>query len=175
MVQGGHPDAVFIEKQAVLLGDLEVRTDQLHGGHAPQTHDDLRLHQLRLTPQIAEAGGLFAIQRVAVLGRAALDDVGDIHRLPLQADHGQHVVQELSGRAHEGQTLLVLIGAGAFTDEQHFCVGAACAEDHVLPRVRQGAGTALQTFILQLFPRGHRGFLPIIFFRGHNPPSPVGH
>ena len=45
--------AVLPEELTVLLRDAEIRLDKLHGADAPQTHQNFRLHQLHLPPQIA--------------------------------------------------------------------------------------------------------------------------
>lgn len=79
-----------------------------------QTDDDLGLHQCCLPPQIADAGILFDIQRVPVLRRAALHHVGDVDLGTVQMDDLQHIVQQLPGPAYKGNTLLVLVLAGAF-------------------------------------------------------------
>ena len=51
-------------------------------GGAPHREDHLRLQQLELAVEIGEAGRDLIGQRLPVLGRTALDDVGDVHRTP---------------------------------------------------------------------------------------------
>ena len=51
------------------------------------------------------AGGDLLGKRVAVLGRAVSDDVGDEDLAPIEADTGEELVQELAGRADEGLAL----------------------------------------------------------------------
>ena len=62
----------------MLASDAEILVDDPHGGHAPQTDDDLGFEQGGLGPQIADAGVLLDVQGVTVPGRAALDDVGNV-------------------------------------------------------------------------------------------------
>ena len=62
-------------------------------------------------------------------GRPALDHIGDIDLLPIQADGGEELFQELAGRANEGTALAVFLGAGAFADEHQLGVGRALAGD----------------------------------------------
>ena len=101
------------------------------------------------------------------MGRTALDDVGDVHRLPLQTDHLQHIIQQLPGGAHEGYALCVLVGPGPLTDEQDLRLSASHAEHHIFPGPAQGAGLAVFTFGFQFFPFGH-GFSSLFFKIGHN-------
>ena len=155
MVQGHHQRAVPVKELAVLLADLEVRLDQLHGADAAQTHDDLGLHQPHLGPEIAPAGILLRVQGIPVLRRTALDGVGDIDILPVQADHGQHVVQQLAAPAHKGLALQILVGAGRLADEQHLGVGVAHAEHHLGTGLPQLARLTFQTGLSQFLPRGH--------------------
>ena len=162
MVHGCHQHAAFLAELPMLPGDLEILPYQLHGRNAPQAHNDLGPQKRHLPPQIADAGVLFHIQRIPVLGRTALDDVGDVHRLPLQADHFQHIIQQLPGGAHEGHALCVLVGPGSLTDEQDLRLSASHAEHHIFPRPAQGAGLAVFTFGFQFFPFGH-GFSSLYF------------
>lgn len=155
VIQGCHPHAVFLKKLAVLLGDPEIRLDDLRRADAAQAHQDLRLHQLQLPPQKSGAGVLFGVQRVPVFGRAALDAVGDVDFLPPQADHGQHIVQQLPGGSHKGLTLLVLAGPGGLAHQQHLRRGGPHPEHHVGPGIRQAAGPAAHALLPQLLPLVH--------------------
>ena len=93
MVDGGVQHPVLLHPLPMLLGDPVVRLDQAHGGDPAQTHHDFGLDQLHLLPEVADAGVLLRVQRVPVLGRAALDDVGDVEvLLPAQAHQAQHLV-----------------------------------------------------------------------------------
>ena len=144
MIQRHHQAAILLEELAVLLADLKVRADDLHGADAAQTHDDLGLHQCPLPLEIALAGVLLRVQRVAVLGRAALDDVGDIAVLfAVQVDGEEVFVQQLAAAAHKGQALLILALAGAFAHEQYLGVLGTLTEHHVgagLAQLAAGAG-----------------------------------
>ena len=55
--------------------------------------------------------------RFAVLRRTAFDDVGDIHLLAPETHGGNHVVQQLSCAAHEGEPLGIFIGANLTVHE----------------------------------------------------------
>ena len=145
----------------MLLRDAEIRLDKLHGADAPQTHQDFRLHQLHLPPQIAAARLLLGVQRIPVLRRAALDTVGDIDALTGQADHLQHIVQQLPGPAHKRLPLLVLVGAGGLPHQQHLRRRIAYAEHHLGPLLRQTARPAGQTPLPQLLPLLIHGAPPL--------------
>ena len=155
VIQGRHPHAVFLKKLPVFLGDLKIRPDDLRRADASQAHQDLRLHQLQLPPQKSGAGVLFGVQRVPVFGRAALDAVGDVDFLPPQADHGQHIVQQLPGGSHKGLALLVLAGPGGLAHQQHLRRGGPHPEHHVGPGIRQAAGPAAHALLPQLLPLVH--------------------
>ena len=137
MIDGRHLDAASLEPLAVLLGDLEIFLDDGFGSNPTQADDDLGLHQCCLPPQIADAGVLFDIQRVPVLRRAALHHVGDVDLGAVQMDDLQHIVQQLPGPAYKGNTLLVLMLAGAFADEHDLRRLAAVPKHHMGPGVRQ--------------------------------------
>lgn len=150
---GRHPDAGLLEPLAVFPGNLKIFLDQAHGGHPAQADDDLGSDQGHLAAQIADAGVLLGVQGVPVLGRTALDDVGDVHvGFPVQIDDLQHVVQQLARPAYEGLALEVLVLAGALADEHDLGIPGARSEDHVVPGVRQGALLTAVTGLLQGFP-----------------------
>ena len=132
----------------MLLRDLEVGFDHLHGADAAEAHDDLGIHQLQLLLQIRGAGFLLRVQRVTVLRRAALDGVGDVDAVAAETDHGQHVVQQLTCLAHKGFAQRILPLAGSFAHEQNLGVGIAHAEHHVGAALAQAAAAAVQTLLL---------------------------
>ena len=170
VVQGGHPHPVFLEPLPVLPGDLEVLLDELHGGDAPQTDDDLGPQQRHLVAEIVDAGVLLGVQGVPVLGRAALDDVGDVDVFrPVQVDDGEHLIQQLAAPAHEGLTLQVLVLPGALPHEQDLRVPDPHPEHHMGAGVRQRALLAAQAGLLQLFPV-HHGHFPSLRFLHHSTP-----
>ena len=85
MVNSRHPEGTLLHPLAVLAGDAIVRVDQPFGGNTAQAYDDLWPDQGNLIAQIADAGVLLRFQWIPVMGRAALDNVGNIAvRLPAQ-------------------------------------------------------------------------------------------
>ena len=90
MVDGGDEGIAPAEPLAVLLTDLEIGLDEPLGGHTAQTDDDFGLNEVDLLLQPGEAGVLLGVQRITVLGRTALDDVGNVEvALPGEADEGE--------------------------------------------------------------------------------------
>ena len=79
-----------------------------------------------------------------VLGRAAFDDVGNVAVFaPVQIDGKQVFVQQLAAAPHKGQTLLILILAGAFAHKQNFGIFHTLTEHHIgagLAQLAAGAG-----------------------------------
>ena len=88
--------------------DTKIRPYESHGRNASQAYDDLGLNELDLLPQIADTGILLLGERIAIVGRAAFENVGDIHRFAGDADGVQVAIEQLTRSAHKGNTLFVL-------------------------------------------------------------------
>ena len=153
-VEGAHEqDAVLLNELPVLLGHRKVGPDHPLGGDAAQAHHDLGPQQAELLPQPGHAGLALGGQRVTVLGRAALDDVGNVAVLfPVQVDGKQILVQQLTAAAHKGQALLVLALAGALAHKQHFGVRHALPEHHIRAGLAQLTAAAGKAVGFQRFP-----------------------
>lgn len=109
MIECSEENAALFSKLSVFAGNLEIRTDEAHGRDTAEADDDLRLDQLRLRAQEADTRILLGLHRVAVFGRAALDDVRDIAVFPAKVDDGEHFVKKLSSRADKRLALQVLV------------------------------------------------------------------
>ena len=126
MVNGGHLHAAPAEPLAVFGGDFEILLDDGLGCNAAETDNDFGLDQCNLVAKITDAGILLRFQRIPVLGRTALDDVGNIAvAVAAQINDPKHIVQQLSRRTHKGYALNVLLFAGAFAYEHDLGVGLA--------------------------------------------------
>ena len=146
-------DAVLLNKGAVLLRHRKVGADHPLGGDAAQADDDFRPQQTELLPQPGHTGLALGGQGVAVLGRAALDDVGDIAvGGTVEVDGEEVFVQQLAAASHEGKALLVLALAGAFAHEEHLCALHALPEHHVVPGGVQRTALTGKTVVFQCFP-----------------------
>ncbi len=77
--------------------------------------------------------------RVAVAGRAALQDVRHIDLVALEADPGEQLVEELPRLADERLALLILVVAGRLADEHQVGVRITDAEDDLRPALGQPA------------------------------------
>ena len=126
----------------------------------PERDDDPRVDQLDLLLEIRATRLDLAGRRVAVLRRAALDDVGDVALGAGQADLLPHeAVQQLAGTADEGLAGQVLLAAGPFADEQQVGRRAPDAEDDLGPPLGQratGAGRRGDPQLLEGLDVSHR-------------------
>lgn len=128
-----HEHALLLEPCSVLAGDTQIGLDEPHPGDPAESHDDARPDQARLLPEVGKATLLLALFGVAVVRRAALDDIGDVNILmPVEVDGVQHLVEELSCSADKGFALQILLFARPFANEHHPRRAIADAEDNVM-------------------------------------------
>jgi hypothetical protein len=74
------------------------------------------------------------------MGRAALDDVGDIAVLgSVQIDDAEHIVQQLAGSAYEGFAFEVFLFARTFADEHDIRFPVTHTKDHIMTAFAQAA------------------------------------
>ena len=71
-------------------------------------------------------------RRRAVSGRTPGHDVGDVDLGPVEADGGEHPVEQLAGAAHERLADPILVGARCLADEHHPALRIAIGEGEVL-------------------------------------------
>lgn len=150
-VEGAHEgDAALFGENAVFLGHRKAGPNHPLGRNPAQAYHDFGPQNPELFPQPGHAGFALVGQRVAVLGRPALDDVGDIAVFgAVQIDGKQVFVQQLAAASHKGQTLFVLALAGALAYKQDLGVFHALSKDNVLPGLAQRAAGAGQALGLQ--------------------------
>src|ERR1700704_883269 len=74
---------------------------------------------------------------VAILRRPPVEHVGDVDLASVQADAGEHLIQELPGAADKGKTLLVLVASGGLADQHDPARWRAVGENGVLRRPLQ--------------------------------------
>ncbi len=120
----------------------------------PSVAIDARLDQLDLPEEIRLARLDLVGHRVAVAGRAALDDVGDVDLGAGEPDALEQPVEELAGLADERVALLVLVEARRLADEHQVGVGVAHAEDDLRAPFGEPAASAAGGFLLQLVKPG---------------------
>src|SRR3990172_5197106 len=141
VVHGDEVDAVPHLRLAMHLAD-RFAGEEPGQGVAPQADDDPGPYQLDLPLEVLPAGVHLPGERVAVVRWAALDDVRNEHLVAAQADGGDQLVQEASGRADEGARLLVLVEARRLAHEQHFSVRRAPTRGSGGAGAAEGAGGA---------------------------------
>ena len=164
------PQAVGQLDAAPDLGDSGLAVEERLGRDVAQRAEELRLDELDLLHQVGHAGGHLVELGRAVVRRAALENVGDVHPIPLHPDLHERLRQELTGPTDEGLALKILIAAGRLAHEHERRVQGAHSEHHLRPRLAQPALRALhhglhefQEFgrVLELcrFRRGRARFL----------------
>ena len=90
--------------------------------------------------------------RLAIVGRAALENVRDEHLRTLEPDRLQHAVEELARPAHEGLTLCILVRARCLADHHPFRLSIADSEYRLRARLLQTAQRAAGNLSLQRLP-----------------------
>ncbi|MNC84976.1 hypothetical protein D3C83_05460 [compost metagenome] len=138
-------------------GNAGVARQQVGCRDLAQRDDQLRPYQVDLAVEIRLARQRLRLLGIAVAGRPAFDDVGNVHVLSaLQPDRRQHAVEQLAGLAHERLALRVLVRAGTLAHEQPVGVLVADAEHGLVAlRVQRAIGAARHP-LFQLRPlQGH--------------------
>ena len=150
MVDGGHENTALADELSMLTGDAVILPNQAHGSDSSKTHENLWLDQLDLLLQIANASILLRLERITVLGRTALDNIGDIAILTaIKVDDTEHIIKELSGSAHKRLTLQVLLLSRTFANEQNIRLRIAHTEHHIMPCGTKGTASAVHTALLK--------------------------
>jgi hypothetical protein len=130
VVHGDAADAVPVTHLAVQLAH-RARAEEARHRVAAERDQYLGLEDPDLAQAVVVACGKLIGQRIAVTWRSTAHDVGDEHVLAAQADHAQHLDQQVAGGAHERATLLVFVEARAFTDEHDVGLRSALARHSV--------------------------------------------
>ena len=92
-------------------------------------------------------------QRVAIVGRAALEDIGDEHVAALQADLAEQPVEQLPCLPDERKALPVLVSAGRLADEHQVGIGVARAEHDLRASLVKLAGDAHARLVVDGFQK----------------------
>src|SRR6185312_9798223 len=95
MVRHDQRNTVVRVHLAAELSQAFPDTEQRFAGGAPHREDHLRPEQLELAVEIGNAGRDLIRQRLSILGRTALDDVGDVHRTPRNINSLENRVQQM--------------------------------------------------------------------------------
>ena len=148
MIGHGELGATEVVPASAQFRHGSIDRQQRLGRDRAQRHDRLRLDGRDLPHQKGRAGFALVALRRAVSRRPALDDVRDIHIFAPQAHGLDHVVEQLSGAAHEGLALLVFVSARSLADEHQLRLRIAHAEDDLLASlfVQTAAGAVANIF-----------------------------
>ena len=139
---------------AVHLGDACGVARQELGGEVAERADDLGPDDLDLPEQVRAAGLDLLRLRVAVVGRAALEDVGDVDLLARHADGREQLLEQLAGLAYERPALLVLVVAGRLSHEHQVGAGVSLAEHGLGARGPERAPGAALDLLTEGVERG---------------------
>ena len=82
-------------------GNARLFSQQGLCGYAAGDDQDIRRLERDMPLDKGQAGRDLVLGGVAVSGRAPVDDIGHIDRVLAQADGGEHLVEQVSGRPHE--------------------------------------------------------------------------
>lgn len=142
-VEGGH-DGDAVEGLPLPGFGLDVLVaKQGVGRESAERDDDFWLEGVDLLEQKRRALLDFVVLGVAILGRAAFEDVGQIDVFSLKPHGDDHLVEELAGVAYEGLSLLVFVCPRGFADEHQACVGVAGSKDDLGAVLAESAALAV--------------------------------
>src|SRR4029453_19292254 len=127
--------------RAVDLGDPRAGPERRHRV-AAQGHDESRIEDFQLAPQVRRARGDLVRLGIAVVRRPALHDVRDEDVVARPLDGAEELVQEPAGPADERPALAILVEPGALADEDDLGVRAPLARDGIRPRRAEPAPVA---------------------------------
>ena len=137
-------DAFIFLPDAAHLRDPLFCPEQVLRRHVAECHDDLGLDGLYLLFHEPNAGLDLIRLGIAVVRRAAFDDVADIDLCAFDLHALLYDVgQELACRADKGPALLVLLEPGAFTDENDRGLRVPFAIHDAVPAIMQLAPRAV--------------------------------
>ena len=136
---------------AAEAGDALGGVQQQLGGGTADGEDHPGADGKDLLLEVVAAGAGLLGRGGPVVGRAALDDVGDVHRVPGQAHRGDLFVEQFAGPPDEGPTGAILVGPRALADDHECGIGVTLAEDGLPPALVQvAAGAALDLVLVEL-------------------------
>src|SRR5688572_8107835 len=141
--------ASIIELPATQPRDRIHRLQQRLRRELAERHDHARLDDVDLAEQVRLALLDFVGFGIAVAGRPAFDDVGDVDLIAREADGLDDLRQQLSGAADERLTALVFFLAGRLADEHQPRFGVADAKDDL--RSAERAQLATTTVLTEIF------------------------
>ncbi len=164
MERGHDPNAACGSPAPAETSDRLVGPEHGLGSEGSERHDGPGRDQTDLFLEKWHARGHFVRLRIAVVGRAALQNVGDVDLLALHPHRLDDLGEKLPRAADESQTLNVLFVARGLPHEQEVGGRAALPEHDVGPTARELAPRAAfqkgpQRGKIRDRPRHERGHL----------------
>lgn len=125
--------AIFVEAAAE-FADGDFGFEEGLGGNCADADDVVWTQNFELALKILPAVIGFLRQRVAVVGRAAFEDVHNIDVGALPAASFDDLGEKLPGTAHEWFALAIFVGAWSFAEKHDSWLRVADTEDCLSPR-----------------------------------------
>ena len=96
MVRDHQWHAIISVNSAAQLADAFPRVQQRLGGKRPERHDHAWLDQLDLAEEIRTTGLNFIRHRIAIAGRAMLQDIANVDIAASKFNGSENLVEELT-------------------------------------------------------------------------------
>src|SRR5262249_40096937 len=126
------------------------------GRKCSETTNDLRANGGKLLPEKWIAGTNLVWFRIAVIRRAALQNIANVNVFALKVDRLDDLREQLAGAHDEGQALLIFVVSGSFTNEDELGFGISGTENDVCASSCKFASLAV-TDLRADGVEGHRG------------------
>src|SRR5688572_14431641 len=124
--------AVISVNSAAQFANSFSRVQQRLGGKSPERHDHAWLDQLDLANEVRTAGLNFIRHRIAIAGRAMLQDVANVDIAARKFNRSENLVEELTCLPDKWSTEFVFGGAGRFTNTHEVGAGIPFTGNRIL-------------------------------------------
>ncbi len=142
MIRDDQRDAAEVMHLAAECGQALMGLEQGGGRVTAEGTQDSRSEEVDLLDQERGAGRDLRRQGIAILGRAALDHVGDVDLGPLELHGAEDPGEELSRAADERLALEVLVVSGGFADQHERRIEPPDPDHHPVPGAGERAASA---------------------------------
>src|SRR5688572_21288388 len=132
MVRDHQRHAIISVNSAAQFADSFTCIQQRLGGKRPERHDHAWLDQLDLAEEIRTTGLNFIRHRIAIAGRAMLQDVANVDVVPRKFNGSENLVEELARLADKRSPEFVFGGTGRFSDAHEVGVGIPFTGNRIL-------------------------------------------
>src|SRR6056297_1733903 len=132
MKAGDDRSAVDLELAPVEVGDRLVGVEEFAGGETAERNEDRGIDALDLGVEYGRPRLDLVDVRVAIFGRAHLDDVADVQLGAVVADGVERAVELLARLPDERRALFYFLGARRLPDQHRVGVERARAADEAV-------------------------------------------